>query len=271
MTQKYLVLLKAIVVGASNKTIRVIENAVTVDVTLTEGTYFLRGDATSDDLGEVYRAAVQSHTGANTYTHALALSTDPAAIAGTSTLTRATGANNFQLSWSHASTTFDPALLGFSEDDTANDGTAKVGSLSPSALWVAPETHEFFEPQYGYDASVNRSRSGRVRTLRRGGPYNERGLSFILVDDRRVWDWGNVTDPAACFNRFMASTVGGAHFEVHSVAVSSGTTLGALSTSTRIGTAWHWHGDSVDGFEPERHDIALSLYNWDMRLMGYVA
>lgn len=283
MTVKYIVLLKAVTLETTS-VIRVTENAAPLDLTVIDPAtdavlaaskqFFLRGDGSDDDLLQVYIQTVQSHTGANEYTGSLSLSIDPAADAGTVTLTRSVGANNFQINWSHANTTFDGAhgaTLGYANSDTANDGTDKVSTLSPSSIWVAPDIYEFFEPVEEYAATVTRARSGKVRGVKRGGPYDVRRLSHKFIDSRRVWDWDNTSDPTAAFNSFLSSTADGTRFEVHAVTLSSGTTLGALSTSTRIGTAWHWDEDTVQAFEPTRMEPGLSLYEFQLRLLGYVA
>lgn len=280
MTVKYIVLLKAVTLETTS-VIRVTENAAASNLTVIDPAtgvalasskqFFARGDGGTDDLLRVYDETVTSHAGTNTYTTSLSLSIDPAAVAGTVTLTRATGTNNFQVNWSHASTTFDEATLGYANSDTANDGNPKVSTLSPSSIWVAPDVREFFEPVEEYAATVTRARSGKVRGVKRGGPYDVRRLSHKFIDSRRVWDWDNTADPTAAFNSFLSATADGTRFEVHEVALSSGTTLGALSTSTRIGTAWHWDEDTVQAFEPTRMEPGLSLYEFQLRLLGYVA
>lgn len=283
MTAKYIVLLRAVTLETTSA-IRVTENASAENIVVRDPStglalasskqFFCRGDGGNDDLLRVVKLTLDAHTNAtnpNTYTVSQSLSVAPASASGVVTVTRSAGASNFQINWSNAATTFDDGVIGFANSDTANDGNPKVSTLSPSAMWVSPEVYEFFEPAEEYAASVTRARSGKVRGVKRGGPYDVRRMSHRFVDSRRVWDWDNTTDPTASFNRFLNSTADGTRFEVHAVTLSSGSTLSALSASTRIGTAWHWDEDSLLLFDPSRMEPGMSLYEWQMRLLGYVA
>jgi hypothetical protein len=279
MSVRYAVLLKAVTLDSSSK-IRVKEGATTSTLTVVDPAtgaalasskqFFLRGDGATDDLLRVLKETVSSHSGTNTYSTSLALSIDPASPSGVVTLTRVAGANSFQLLWSNAATTFDQGLLGFADSDTADNGSPKVSTLSPSALWVAPEVYEFLEPAQERAASVTRTTSGKVRGVKRGGAYDVRTMSHRFIDSRRVWESENTSDPDAAFNRFLDATADGTRFELHTVGVT-GTTLGALSSSTRVGTAWHWSQEDVDGFDPERMNPGLALYAWQNKLLAYVA
>ena len=61
----------------------------------------------------------------------------------------------------------------------------------------------------------------------------------------------------------------GKRFEFH-VTTVSGFVLGALSSSTLIGTAWHFDEETSATFAPERLQPGLSLYGFDLGLLGYV-
>lgn len=266
---KYAALLAQITITTANQGIRFKEGATTGTVTIPVGTYFLRGDGASDDICLALKTAFDGLVVGNVYTVALACSVDPAAIAATVTITQ-TGGAAFRILWADALTTFDEALLGFTDANTADSTAAKVGTLSPEALWVSPDVPEFYEPEDQYDISVQRARSGRVRALRRGGPYDVRRVSFQFLDSRRVIDHDNTTDPAATFARFLEATSAGLRFEFHATTVS-GTTLGALSSSTEIGAGWYFDEDTALGFAPERLQPGLALYAFTLTLLGYVA
>lgn len=262
----------------TSSTVRVTENAVASTLTVIDPatgsalastkTFYLRGDGSDDDLLEVLRATIESHGGSNTYTATLTFSTDPAAAAATVTITRATGSNNFQLNLGHAGTTIDPAWFGFAASDTANDGSAKSGTLSPSVAWVSPQPPKVFEERKAYDVSVNRARSGRVRTTRRGGPYNIRDVSFELCDSRRVHDWDNTSDPHATFASFLEEVGDGTDFELHLQTVTS-TTVDALTVYTRLRDTWRMDEQTSEVFTPVRLEPALSLYAFALVMHGY--
>lgn len=271
---KYAAFLSCITIDSSNKTIRFVEGATTTNVTLAEGDWYLRGDGTSTDLCAKIKTALESNADAsnNTYTVSIALSADPTAATAVVTITRATGAGSFSILWSHADTTFRPAWLGFAETDTAHDGTAKAGTLSPSALWVSCDVLASYEPEEEYDVTILMPVPGRLRGTRTGGPHDVRLVRLDYLDIARVLAEENANDPNATFEKFHQRHATGRRFELHARTLSSGFTLGALSSSTLVGTAaWHFDEDTAREFRPERNSPGLALYGFDLRLLGFVA
>lgn len=268
---KYAVLLPAIEIDTTNQGIRMTENATTATASIAVGTYFARGDGASDDLLKVIDDAIEAATASvNTYTIAAARSANAAAVSGSVTFTRASGADTFRFAWADALTTFDESLLGFTDANTALDANPKVGTLSPEAWWVSSEIYASFEPTFPTDGAVTRARSGKVRGVRRGGPYEERLWEQEMVDSRRVLSQDNTSDPTATLQAYLARWGDGTRFEFHGVTASSYPTLGALSSSTLIGT-FHLSEDALRNFDPKRIDPGVPLYDWTMRLLKYVA
>ncbi len=275
MTAKYAALLGAITIDSSNCDIRFKEAATTATITLDYGTYYLRGNGSTDDLCRIIKEGIEDDSGlggSNTYAVTVARSIDPSAVSGSVTITQSGGAS-FQVLWADALTTFDMSLLGYTEN-TPDSTAAKVSNpaRSPAAWWVSPEVPAFYEPGYAYDASVNRARSGRVRGLRRGGPYDTRSVRFNFVDSRRVLSWDNTSDVDATFAAFLERNGDGKAFEFHA-APATGYVLDALTSSvtTRIGTAWHFDEETSTGFDPKRVEPGLTLYGFDLGLMGYTS
>lgn len=270
---KYAALLGQVTIDSSNKTIRFVEGSTTTDVTLVERTYFLRGDGTTDDLCAGLKTALESIADAanNTYTVSLACSVDSTAPTATVTITRATGSGSFSILWSHANTTFDPALIGFPATDTTHSAAAKVSTLSPSSLWVSSDLLVSYEPEEEYDVTVIRARPGRLKGQRTGGPHDRRTLVLAYLDVARVLVGENLDDPTATFERFHERQGDGKRMEFHAVALSSGTTLAALSSSTEIGAAWHFDEETASVFAPERLEPGLALYGFSLGLLGFVS
>lgn len=268
---KYVVLLPAITINSANKGLRVTEAAATATGNIVEGEYFLRGDGASGDLLPAVVTAIQAaNASVNTYTATIARSANAAAVSGAVTITRATGADTFGVLWADALTTFDEGLIGFPNTNDTVNSSAKVGTLSPSGMWVSPEIYRSFEPGEEYEGAVSRARSGKVRTVRRGGPYETRIWEQQETDSRRLWSYDNTSDPNATLSAWIAAWGNGTRFEFHGVTASSYPTLGALSSSTRIGT-YHLDADTMREFRPERMEPGLSLYDFTMRLLEYVA
>ena len=271
MSARYPVLLPAIVINATNKGIRVTENATTGVGNIVEGTYFLRGDGASDDLCVAIKTAIEAATAStNTYTveivqRVITPSSSTAAIR----IARATGADTFALLFSHATSTFDEALIGFANSDTALNASNKNSTLSPTGLWVSPEVYRELEIEHEYAGGGSRAQSGRVRYVRRGGPYDVRRWSMEMVDYRRTWEADNASDPGATFSYFL-ELWGTGRFEFHGPDISAGSVLADTTSSTLLGTFQIDPGD-LDVFAPTRGEPGIALYDWTMRLMGYVA
>ncbi len=278
---KYCALLRGVRIGPTT-TLRMTENGAaqtrtfidpaTSAAILSTKFFYLRGDGADDDLARAFRLTADSHTGGtNVYATAVAYSIDPAAISGSLTISIASGGpHNFMFSFADALTTFDEGAVGFTDANTANNASAKVGTLSPSAAWVSPEVFARCEQVTEYDVSVKRARSGRIKALRYGGPYDLRELRHEMVDSRRLLDQDNTSDPTATLDRFIQTVGAGDRFEMH-WATASGSVLSALSSSTRIGTAWHFDEMSSAKLRPERLQPGLALYGFDLGLLGYVA
>jgi hypothetical protein len=270
---KYAAFLGQVTVDSDHNTIRCVEDATTADVTLVEGTYFLRGDGAAGDLCAAIATALATNGAGtnNTYTVSLACSVDSAAPAATVTITRATGTGSFSILWAHANTTFDPAFIGFAETNTAHDATAKASTLSPSSLWIASDLLESYEPEEEYDVTVVRARPGRLKGQRTGGPHDRRTVIMNYLDVARVLAEENLADPTATFERFHQRQGDGKRMEFHAVALSSGSTLAALSASTEIGDCWHLDEETASVFAPERLEPGLPLYSISLGLLGYIA
>lgn len=268
---KYAAFLGAVVVDAEHNAIALSEGGGAYSAkTITAGTYFLRGDGTNaSDLCKEIADALNSGS-ANTYSVSIACSIDPSEPCGVVTVTRTAGSATFSLGFADALNTFTPSLIGFAATNTADNASAKASTLTPSCLWVSPDMPASYEPRKQYDRRVLRAQSGRVRGLGLGGPFSVRDVAFRFLDSRRVLEEDNTTDPTATFARFHERHGDGTRFEFH-VQTVSGMDLGALSSSTRLDTAWHFDEDTSREFAPARLEPGLPLYDFNLTLLGYQA
>lgn len=272
MAAAFPVLLGVVVIDATNKAIRFTEGGVSAVVSLTEGSYFLRGDQLDgSDLCKEIKDALDSHAGANTYAVTLALSTNPADPTATVTVTRSTGIDTFAILWADALTTFDEGLVGFTNVNTAADAAAKVSTLSPSCLWVGNDIYRSLEPVPSFVRRRSRARSGKVRAVER---MSTRDRFWVQehIEAKRMNEEEIAADPTRALSRFIDRQADGRRLEFHDGAIASGFALSALSTSTKIGTAWHLDDD----FYPERSGFAqrvdgAPLYSFQGTLLPYVA
>lgn len=260
-------MLAAVTITTATRDLQVIENATTYTATLAAGTYFLRGDGSSDDLAKALKTALDGTAGSNTYTVAVSFNVDPASKSATVTVTRATGSDNFALLWADGSTTLDPALFGCSAN-TATNSSAKASTLTPSCVWLGNKP-----PSTDTRGTVRASKqvetpSGIVQTVVRGGRRDRLRFGFVNVAAERTLAAKNTSDPAAAFDSFLEDFGDGRRWEVHEAETSSGTTLEALS-GTELG---EFVPDSslLEDFSPSRL-ATQALYSFEVPLRGYVA
>jgi hypothetical protein len=261
----YPVFLQAVVIDSTNKAIRFKEGASTVTVSLTEGTYYLRGDGVTDDLLKAIKDAIDGAGATNTYTLAVAWSADPSAVPAVVTITQSGGAT-FQFLWADALTTFDEGLIGFTNVNTADNTTAKTSTLSPSAVWVGDGPHKEHEPIDRPIGFAKRSRAGKVRRGKTGTTRKDRRFAVSFVSAVRTHEQFNTTDPERCFNRFLDRWRAGKPVEFHLADITAGFALGALSSTTEQGATYQLGGDGDDEFEPRRQSNAVQLYSWTLEL-----
>jgi hypothetical protein len=286
----YPVLLPAIVLDGT-QTIRLNEGGVAQTLSMlnpatglaipfdTEVTFYLRGDGATDDLLRAVRETLDTHTGTNTYSVSISRNIDGTTLPSAVTISRATGASTFSIQW--GSSALDEALLGF-RNITTTTGTTTTGDISPTGQWIANDIYEEFESEDEVDGFVERTRSGAVFSGRRGGPYDVRRLSMRFQVAQRthlkeVPTISSVVDTGRAFGGCWEKLTRGRPFELHFATLASGTTLNALSSTTRqgcfnsTGTSWRLDSGSIEAFRPERLAPGVGLYSWSLRMLGNVS
>lgn len=266
---------------AGAQTLKLVDPATAAVIPVgTTKTFYLRGDGATDDLCRALAETLATATGANTYSVTISRNIDGTALPSTVTIARS-GANNFTIDWANAATTLSGRLFGFRSVSTGSVTTA-TGDVSPTGQWVANDIYELFEEEDEVEAFVERARSGVVIGGRRGGPYDVRRLALRFQAEQRavvkaVPTISSVVDTGRAFAACWARLCTGRPFELHFATISAGTTLAALSSSTRqpcfngSGTAWHLDADTVEGgFRPERLAPGVGLYAWALRMLGNV-
>lgn len=258
----YPVLAGAIVLTSANNAIRVKEGATTATTTIAAGTYYLRGDGAAGDLLPALVTALQSATAsANTYTATVSRNIDAASAHTVVTITRASGADNFQILWADALTTFDETLLGFTAN-TADNSSPKVSTQACAASWVSTDILRDLEPFGERIISVPRKASGGVVGVSRSAHMTSWAMGFAFVAEARMLKRRALAVDADTLEGFMERFGAGAAFEAHETALSSGTTLAALSSSTLV-AVMHWSEDTLSSFRPRRIGPGVPLYDLD--------
>lgn len=264
------VILDAVVIDSTNNTIRVIEAGVTTDVTITPGTYYIRGDGSGvDDLVYAVGAAISAATGANTYTGAIVFDTDPDAPAAVVTITRDSGTNTWGVQWAATQTTFDPAWLGFIEANEADaDVASRSSTVTPTACWVGDGIADL-DPERDANAYVFVTNDGTVAAGLIGGPFYGSVIGLEMIPGKRMWAELNTADPAAALSTWWERAIAGGYFELHQVELASTTvtTTETPSNMTAWGqVAWHLHEDSVTRLPASKLNRATSLWSTSMRM-----
>lgn len=258
----YPVLLGAIVITSANRQIRFKEGANTNNAQLALGTYYLRGDGNAFDFLPALVTALQAaNASTNTYTATVSRSIDTNAAHTTITITRATGADNFQILWGDPQTTFDNLLLGFTAS-TADDALAKTSTQACAAGWVSNDILRELEPFSERAVSVPRKVNGAVVGVTRSSQMTSWSLGFAFVHEDRMLKRRALAVTADTLEGFMERFGPGAAFECHESPLSAGTTLSALSSSTRV-AVMHWSEDTLSSFRPQRIGPGVPLYDLD--------
>lgn len=138
--------------------------------------YYMTGDGQSDDLITMLAETVQSHAnvatcgGSVTAGFRVELNADVA----------------FTLHWSHANTTLDGLIFGWTGSDTAS-ADPQTSPNMPQCWWrpgrpIAVDSRDR-QPVIG---GVAQSIAGDVRISSFGTPYKERDISFIYVTQNKI-------------------------------------------------------------------------------------
>lgn len=258
----YPVLCGAIVITTANRGVRVKEGATTATTNLATGTYYLRGDGAAGDFCAALKTALEAATASvNTYTVTVSRNIDVASAHTTITITRASGADTFQILWADALTTFDETLLGFTAN-TVDDGNPKTSTQACAACWVSTDILRELEPFGERIASVPRRANGGVVGVSRSSHMTSWAIGFAFVAEARMLKRRALAVDGDTLEGFVERFGAGAAFEAHETALSSGTTLAALSSSTLV-AVMHWSEETVTGFRPRRIGPGVPLYDLD--------
>lgn len=262
------VMLGSVTIDASNKTVRVVEGGVTVDVTLVEGTYYLKGDGVlGSDLVEAFRVALQSHSGVNTYSASVAFNPSESAPTAVVTFTRTGGANAVDIQFGASQTTFPAAMLGFPTATVSLAGATIVSTKSPASIWVADEVFVSFEPRKQRSVYVNRAKSGVVRGGARSATFKVQRLEFAMLDEKRVDSTRIAADPDRALDQFIDYVGDGKDFRLYFADMSAGV---VSSPGTEQGDRWLFAPESLADYEPIRMEPGVALYDVGFTLYGFV-
>lgn len=269
MAVKYYVMLNAVTITTgSNDTIIYHDGTADRTATIAAGTYFLRTDGGGgSNLADAIETALDGAPSTLiTFTTSVYHDQNPANVA-TQFEMAASGA------WTLRNTgTFDLTLVGYDSTlfpiaSTADNVNA---TLSAKCAWVGSEPPASDDLVVRANTVQNRTVGGQVYTSDQGGPYDDRALSFIMMDDARTRQEGNTTDPNASFQTFWEQSRGGTRIELHSGVISAGTLLENMDAGTLIGT-YVMSADTASGFRPQRHSPGVALYSFGVNLMEYAA
>jgi hypothetical protein len=258
----YPVLLGAIVITTANQGIRFKEGANTNTALITPDTYYLRGDGTASCILTALKTALEAaNASVNTYTITVARSIDVATAHTLVTITRATGPDNFQILWASSLTTFDETLLGVTAN-TADNASAKTSTQACAAAWVGNDILRELEPFGDRVAEIARRGNGGVIGVSMTAHMTSWAVGFAFIDEGRMLLRRALAVDGDTLEGFIERFGAGAAFELHEVPISSGTTLSAASSSTRVAIL-HWSQETLTSFRPRRIGPGVPLYDLD--------
>ncbi len=268
MTLKYGAFLGAIVITTDNQDVIFDEGGGDLTATIAVGTYYVKDDGAADDLLLALTTALDA-AGAKTYSASVSHRASPSVTSSVVTLSADSSGWNLQAD--DASTTFDCSLLGYSSTTHADVGNDIDSDISPKAVWVPDQPPSEDVPEVVANISQNRSKSGVVYTTNVGGPYDDRIVRFRHVDENRMLEEVNTSDPTATLESWFDHIDDGRPIQYHKATVSGANAdLASLSSSTLIGT-YVMAQRSISRRPWSRPNGRAGIYDLDFNLLGYVS
>ncbi len=260
MTVLYHALLGETVITTANNRLRFTEAASTGNADLTPGSYF------PEDLAiELAVAMAAAGASANVYEGFIDDFTiaagDVHAVMGVGL---DAGSDAFQLLWEDGATTLDAAAFGFEVANTALSTAPKIGTLTPSCIWVAPEPSARDDPTFEALSAQTRTKSGIVRTFDRGGPYNVRSIELQYISSERTFSG------SGSFEAFWTRHRDGRAIQLHELPLTGDVELKTPASDTLVGT-FCFDEATCAAFAPRRLSAGQELYGWTIGLREYVA
>jgi len=234
--------------------------AGTSTVSIAAGIYYLRGDGAAGDLLAAIDTALESHSTTGTFTCSVSRNIDEASSGCTVTLALSGGPTSWAINTS--GTTFDLSWLGMA--------TGMAAALSHSSTqtvrgcWASSEVMSVDDPGWEGRTTVNELDGGSVSPHSFGATSKRRACTIDFLWRRRVAETASLDTPHAA----LAHLLYGGAFERHDTLLSSGTTLSALSSSTKIGGLWHFSESTCRNLRPARQEPGLDLWTLQMDLVG---
>ena len=139
---------------------------------------------------------------------------------------------------------------------------AKTSTQACAAGWVSNDILRELEPFSERAVSVPRKVNGAVIGVTRSSQMTSWALRFAFVHEDRMLKRRALAVTADALEGFMERFGPGAAFECHESPLSAGTTLSALSASTRV-AVMHWSEDTLSSFRPQRIGPGVPLYDLD--------
>lgn len=221
---RYPFISRAIPITTANQVLRITEDAVTANVNVVTGAYWVRGDGSADCLLTRIKTAIEAATAStNTYTVSLRfqpLNEDTPVVVR---IARATGSDTFRLDFDNVAVTFPVEAIGFQRVATALDADDKDSDRPTTGLWMADDMLTVDDPsEDGVVFGDMPAASGSLFAGSLSEPFEIWRWHFARI--RRSRTWGNyATYPDVSWQRF--------HRLIRSGAVCELRTAGIISTA----------------------------------------
>ena len=268
MTAYYPLIRRAVVIDSTNADIRYREGATTSTKTVASGTYYV-GIGGASDLLTAVKTALEVGASANTYTVTCTPNpvTTPIGTTDancTGAITRASGADDFQLLGANVLTTFPLHALGLAAADTVLGSSAIASTLSSSAWWVGNDVLAVDEPVedgdvYGEDPT----RGGVILPGAHSDGWVRHRWAVQYVRRDRTWIEEIPADPDRTWQAFWRRIRTGVVCRIERIDV------GTL-TATAIGSEWVADVVTRRAIGAVRRSPGTPLYSWDMVFNAWV-
>lgn len=230
-TPTYPVLLYAVEVTTGvNDTIIYNDGTADRTATIAAGTYYLGGVGGDGDLLDAVETALEGapSSALTAWTVTLGQSIDATSLASY-VLLSAGGPFTLKVSG-----TFDLDLLGFTAQQ-ASTSDQVLSDASCACAWVSTQPYDTKEPAPRRTVEQHETpEQGTVYTFALSDVRRDRSLVMNLISGKRALKERNTSDEAATFEAWWETASDGRGVEFHLPAIDSGTTLAALTSSTRV-------------------------------------
>jgi hypothetical protein len=223
----YPVLCPSIKITSANNSLRINRGGTVETCAVAVGTY---SAGESGTLQAALATAIDLHSLLSGTTVTVSRNVDRSSAVGGCTVAIVSSASWF-FDVASSLHTFDMSLIGMSQTVNASTAATQNSTTFVGCCWVSSECARSDDGQPVSRKIINELAGGSSSLYSTGATQHDIELQISLLEATRIWTNANRSTYHPAFKR----VIDGSALEYHEATLSSGTTLAALSSSTRVG------------------------------------